>query len=49
MTTVLFELITPERVLFSGEMRAIMLPATEGDMTVMPGHEDTMVILNRGS
>ncbi len=48
MATILFELITPERVLFSGEVRAVMLPATEGDMTVMPGHEATMVMLNPG-
>jgi F-type H+-transporting ATPase subunit epsilon len=25
-----------------------MLPATEGDMTVMPGHEAAMVMLNPG-
>jgi F-type H+-transporting ATPase subunit epsilon len=46
--TLLFELISPERVLFSGDVRAVMLPATEGDMTVMPGHEPTMVMLNPG-
>lgn len=48
MATILFELISPERVLFSGDVRAVMLPATEGDMTVMPGHEATMVMLNPG-
>jgi F-type H+-transporting ATPase subunit epsilon len=48
VATILFELISPERVLFSGEVRAVMLPATEGDMTVMPGHESTMVMLNPG-
>lgn len=48
MATLLFELISPERVLFSGEVRAVMLPATEGDMTVMPGHVPTMVTLNPG-
>ena len=48
MPTLLFELISPERVLFSGDVRAVMLPATEGDMTVMPGHEPTMVMLNPG-
>nr|WP_246389269.1 ATP synthase F1 subunit epsilon [Microvirga mediterraneensis] len=44
----LFELISPERVLFSGDVRGVMLPATEGDMTVMAGHEPTMVMLNPG-
>ncbi|EIM29421.1 ATP synthase F1 subunit epsilon [Microvirga lotononidis] len=48
MATLLFELISPERVLFSGDVRAVMLPATEGDMTVMPGHEPTIVMLNPG-
>jgi F-type H+-transporting ATPase subunit epsilon len=48
VATILFELISPEKVLFSGEVRAVMLPATEGDMTVMLGHEATMVMLNPG-
>ncbi|MBZ6075913.1 ATP synthase F1 subunit epsilon [Microvirga puerhi] len=48
MANVLFELISPERVLFSGEVKAVMLPATEGDMTVMAGHEPTMATLNPG-
>lgn len=48
MANILFELISPERVLFSGEVRAAMLPATGGDMTVMPGHEPTVVTLNPG-
>ncbi|MEZ0170380.1 ATP synthase F1 subunit epsilon [Microvirga sp. TS319] len=43
-----FELISPERVVFAGEVRAVMLPATEGDMTIMPGHESVMVMLNPG-
>lgn len=44
----LFELISPERILFSGEVRAVMLPATEGDMTVMYGHAPMMATLNPG-
>jgi F-type H+-transporting ATPase subunit epsilon len=43
-----FELIAPDRILFSGDARAVMLPATEGDMTVMPGHEPLMTMLNPG-
>jgi F-type H+-transporting ATPase subunit epsilon len=35
-------------VLLAGEVRAVMLPATEGDMTVMSGHEPTMVMLDPG-
>jgi F-type H+-transporting ATPase subunit epsilon len=48
VATLLFELISPERILFSGEVRAVMLPASEGDTTVMPGQEATMVMLNPG-
>ncbi len=48
MAAMLFELISPERTLFSGDVRAVMLPATEGDMTVMPGHEPTIAMLNPG-
>ena len=48
MATILFELISPERVLFAGEVRAVLLPATEGDMTVMAGHQLMMVTLNPG-
>ncbi|MGO4387803.1 ATP synthase F1 subunit epsilon [Microvirga sp. 2YAF29] len=48
MANILFELISRERILFTGVVRAVMLPATEGDMTVMPGHEPTMVTLNPG-
>lgn len=44
----LFELISPERVVFSGTMRAVMLPGVSGDMTVMPGHEPAVVGLNVG-
>lgn len=45
----LFELISPERVFFSGEGQAVMLPTTEGDITVMPGDEATMVMRNPGT
>jgi F-type H+-transporting ATPase subunit epsilon len=38
VVTTLFELIAPERVMFSGAVRAVMLPATEGDMTDGQGH-----------
>jgi ATP synthase, Delta/Epsilon chain, beta-sandwich domain len=34
VATILFKLIVPEKVLFSGDVRAVMLPATEGDITV---------------
>nr|WP_210261261.1 ATP synthase F1 subunit epsilon [Enterovirga sp. DB1703] len=43
-----FELVSPERILFSGEVDAVLLPATEGDMTVMPGHAPAITTLKAG-
>src|SRR3954466_12903398 len=48
MATLHFELVSPERVLFSGEAEAVMLPGTEGDMTVLPGHAPVMTALKTG-
>jgi len=48
MATLHFELVSPERVLFSGEVEAVMLPGTEGDMTVLPGHAPVMTALKTG-
>ena len=48
MATLHFELVSPERVLFSGEVEAVMLPGTEGDMTVLPGHAPAMTALKTG-
>jgi F-type H+-transporting ATPase subunit epsilon len=48
MATLHFELVAPERVIFSGEVEAVMLPGTEGDMTVLPGHVPTMTALKAG-
>src|SRR5580765_510297 len=48
MATLHFELVSPERVLYSGEVEAVMLPGTEGDMTVLPGHAPAMTALKTG-
>jgi F-type H+-transporting ATPase subunit epsilon len=48
MATLHFELVAPERVLYSGEVDAVMLPGTEGDMTVLPGHAPVMTALKTG-
>lgn len=48
MATFNFELVSPERVLFSGPVDAVVLPATEGDMTVLAGHAPTMTTLKTG-
>ena len=48
MATFTFELVAPERVLFSGAVDAVVLPASEGDMTVLAGHAPTMTALKTG-
>ncbi len=32
-----FELVSPERIVFSGEAEQVLLPGSEGDMTILPG------------
>ncbi|QFU15194.1 F0F1 ATP synthase subunit epsilon [Microvirga thermotolerans] len=48
MATFTFELVSPERVLFSGPVDAVVLPAIEGDMTVLAGHAPMMTALKTG-
>jgi F-type H+-transporting ATPase subunit epsilon len=48
MATFNFELVSPERVLFSDAVDAVVLPATEGDMTILPGHAPVMTTLKTG-
>jgi len=48
MATFTFELVSPARVLFSGEVDAVVLPATEGDMTILAGHSPVMTTLKTG-
>lgn len=42
------ELVTPERVAFSGEVDSVVLPAWEGEMGVLPGHIPFLVQLKAG-
>jgi F-type H+-transporting ATPase subunit epsilon len=48
MATLTFELVSPERILFSGAVDAVVLPASEGDMTILPGHAPVMTALKTG-
>lgn len=43
-----FDLVSPERNLLSVPVREVRLPASEGDMTVMPGHAAAIVTLRPG-
>jgi F-type H+-transporting ATPase subunit epsilon len=48
MSTFHFELVSPERVLFSGSVDSVVVPASEGDMTVLAGHAPAMSTLKPG-
>ena len=43
-----FQLVTPERVFFSGLITQVQIPGIEGDMGVLPGHAPTITTLRPG-
>jgi F-type H+-transporting ATPase subunit epsilon len=43
-----FELITPERMLLSGDAAQVLVPGTEGEFTVLPGHAPIISALRPG-
>jgi F-type H+-transporting ATPase subunit epsilon len=43
-----FELVAPERVLYSGIVQQVVLPGTEGEMTIFAGHAPAMTTLRPG-
>ncbi len=42
------EFVSPERVLFSGEVDQVDLPGTEGDMGILAGHAPLVTTLRPG-
>ena len=48
MATFQFDFVGPERVLYSGQVEAVQLPGTEGEMTVLPGHAPVLTTLKVG-
>ena len=48
MADLFAELISPERVVFAGEVRSVLLPGLEGDMTILPGHQPLVTGLHPG-
>jgi len=48
MATFTFEFVSPERLLFSGEVESVVVPSSEGEMTVMAGHAPVMAVLKPG-
>ncbi len=43
-----FELVSPERLLFSGEVESVVVPSTEGEFMVMKNHAPVMASLRPG-
>ncbi|VTZ62165.1 ATP synthase epsilon chain [Sinorhizobium medicae] len=43
-----FELVSPERLLVSETVTEVVIPATEGEMTVMANHAPTMTTVRPG-
>jgi F-type H+-transporting ATPase subunit epsilon len=43
-----FELVSPERLLMSDEVRQVTIPGTEGDFTVLAGHAPVLSTIRPG-
>lgn len=43
-----FELVSPEKLLFSGEVEEVVVPGVEGDLTVLKDHAPLMTVLRPG-
>jgi F-type H+-transporting ATPase subunit epsilon len=48
MATFHFELVSPERLIFSGEVVSVVVPGTEGAFTVLKDHAASMAVLKPG-
>jgi F-type H+-transporting ATPase subunit epsilon len=48
MAALHFEFVSPERVLFSGDVDQVDLPGSEGDMGILPGHAPLVTTLRPG-
>jgi F-type H+-transporting ATPase subunit epsilon len=48
MATFTFELVSPERVLFSGPVEQVVVPGDDGDMTILANHAPVMTTLRSG-
>lgn len=48
MASFVFELVSPEKLLFAGEVEAVVVPGTEGEFTVLKDHAPLMSTLKPG-
>ena len=43
-----FELVSPARLLFSGDVTSVQIPGSEGEMTILEGHAPVLSTLKPG-
>ncbi|AHA28362.1 ATP synthase F1 subunit epsilon [Candidatus Liberibacter americanus] len=43
-----FELVSPEKCVFSGEVKSVVLPSENGDITILSGHSSVLSIIRPG-
>lgn len=43
-----FELVSPEKIVFSGEVEAVVVPGVEGEFTVLKDHAPTLAVMKPG-
>jgi F-type H+-transporting ATPase subunit epsilon len=48
MATFQFDLVSPEEILFSGEVEHVVVPGTEGEFGVLAGHAPMVAMLRPG-
>jgi F-type H+-transporting ATPase subunit epsilon len=48
MATFHFELVSPDKLMFSGEAQAVLVPGSEGDFVVLKDHAPVMASLKPG-
>lgn len=48
MTSIHLEIVTPDGLIFSGDVKSVVLPGKEGEFGVLPGHASLVSLLNIG-
>ncbi|MDD3323781.1 MAG: ATP synthase F1 subunit epsilon [Sulfurospirillaceae bacterium] len=48
MDTLKLEIVTPEGQIFSGDVKTVTLPGSEGEFGVLPGHASLVSLLQAG-
>ena len=45
MTKISFDLVSPEKLIFSDEVGMIIVPGKDGDLGVLPGHSKISIFI----